>query len=53
MSEPSSPPREPLKDGGLKQPETSEPSDDGLSKTGGGETRDDGDEASEGMLGEG
>lgn len=55
MSEPNSPSREPNKDGGLKQPETPEPSSNGLSKTGGGETRGDGDDdgASEGMLGEG
>ena len=36
MSEPNTPSH----DGGLKQPSPPEPSDDGLSKTGGGEVRD-------------
>ncbi len=55
MSEPSSTPEEHVRDGGLTQPDTPKPSDQGLSKTGGGETRGDGhdDAASEGMLGEG
>ena len=54
MSETDQTPAQPLKDGGLKQPDQRSPSDEGLSKTGGGETRGDGKEDGVGgMLGEG
>ena len=48
-------PMQPQKDGGLnKPPETTPASDVGLTKTGGGATRGDGDaEAEGGMIGEG
>jgi hypothetical protein len=54
MSETDQTPTQPLKDGGLKQPDRRPDSGDGLSKTGGGETRGDGKEDGVGgMLGEG
>jgi hypothetical protein len=48
------PQSQPLKEGGLRQPEPRPPSDDGLTKTGGGETHGDGrEDGVGGMLGEG
>lgn len=49
-------PRDPKKDGGLKQPPQTSPAPDfGTTKTGGGETRGDGHEDRDGggMIGEG
>jgi len=54
MSERDQTPTQPLKDGGLKQPDARPATDEGLSKTGGGETRGDGrEDGVGGMLGEG